>query len=113
MVEYLRKAQASRRKAASKQDGMNERKIMQVSLIAFRFAQRLDATILQAIDTTLAKLLSDSGEVDELLHLLASPNDCIVTEVEAFTDAEKHPYLKCQLLRMTGQKERLLQALAR
>jgi len=58
-------------------------------------------------------MLSEFGEVEELLQLLAGPNDCIIAEVEESTDAKKYPYLKCELLKMTGQKERLLQGLAR
>lgn len=65
----------------------------------------------KAVDTCLAKLLAETSEIEQLIELLHSPNDCLLNEVEPFVDAEKHPYALCQILRLAGEKERVLELL--
>jgi hypothetical protein len=61
----------------------------------------------------LAKILAEFNEAEELLRLLSGPNDCLIDEIESFINAEKEPYLLCQILQMTGKKDRVVDILVR
>jgi hypothetical protein len=66
-------------------------------------------TDVQVIDTTLAKLLANSGDTPELLSLLAGSNDCVSSELEPFL--EQRPYVLVTVMRIQGKIERVLELL--
>ena len=86
LTEFLRKTRTARRKGGAR--GMDSAKIDMV------------------IDTTLAKLLADAGTTNELLALLAGPNDVVLNEIEPFL--EKRPYVLSTVMRQQGKVERTL-----
>jgi hypothetical protein len=90
LTEILRKTRQSRRKGGGGR-GVDSRKIDIV------------------IDTTLAKLLADAGTTNELLALLAAPNDAVLSELEPFL--EKRPYVLATVMRQQGKSARVLQIL--
>ncbi|OCF40481.1 hypothetical protein I317_05719 [Kwoniella heveanensis CBS 569] len=90
LAECLRKTRTSRRKGGGSR-GIDSRKIDIV------------------IDTTLAKLLADKGTTNELLALLAAPNDCVFSELEPFL--EKRPYVLVTVMRTQGRVDRVLELL--
>ncbi|WWC89446.1 uncharacterized protein L201_004370 [Kwoniella dendrophila CBS 6074] len=90
LTEFLRKTRASRRKGGGAR-GVDSRKIDIV------------------IDTTLAKLLADKGTTNELLALLAAPNDCVLTELEPFL--AQRPYVLATVMRTQGRVDRVLEIL--
>jgi len=61
------------------------------------------------IDTTLSKLLAESGTTNELLALLAGPNDAVLSELEPFLASR--PYVLATVLRQQGKVERVLELL--
>ncbi|EIW70778.1 hypothetical protein TREMEDRAFT_68217 [Tremella mesenterica DSM 1558] len=89
LTELLRRTRASRRKGGAR--GVDSRKIDIV------------------IDTTLSKLMADQGITNELLALLASPNDVVLSELEPFL--EKRPYVLATVLRQQGRIDRVLEIL--
>ncbi|WVQ99304.1 hypothetical protein IAU59_006436 [Kwoniella sp. CBS 9459] len=90
LAECLRKTRTSRRKGGGSR-GIDSRKIDIV------------------IDTTLAKLLAEKGTTNELLALLAAPNDCVFSELEPFL--EKRPYVLVTVMRTQGRVGRVLELL--
>ncbi|OCF74776.1 hypothetical protein I204_05158 [Kwoniella mangroviensis CBS 8886] len=90
LTEFLRKTRASRRKGGGAR-GLDSRKIDIV------------------IDTTLAKLLADKGTTNELLALLAAPNDCVLPELEPFL--AQRPYVLATVMRTQGRVDRVLELL--
>ncbi|WVF71576.1 hypothetical protein IAT40_006384 [Kwoniella sp. CBS 6097] len=90
LAECLRKTRTSRRKGGGSR-GIDSRKIDIV------------------IDTTLAKLLAEKGTTNELLALLAAPNDCVFSELEPFL--EKRPYVLVTVMRTQGRVDRVLELL--
>ncbi|KAK8864291.1 hypothetical protein IAR55_001537 [Kwoniella newhampshirensis] len=90
LTECLRKTRTSRRKGGGAR-GIDSRKIDIV------------------VDTTLAKLLADKGTTNELLALLAQPNDCILTELEPFLT--QRPYVLATVMRQQGRMDRVLELL--
>lgn len=65
----------------------------------------------QVIDTTLAKLLADAGTTNELLALLAGPNDAVLSELEPFL--AQRPYVLSTVMRRQGRVDRVLELLQR
>ena len=63
------------------------------------------------IDTTFAKLLADAGTTNELLALLAGPNDVVLSELEPFL--ENRPYVLATVMRQQGRVDRVLEILKR
>lgn len=61
------------------------------------------------MDTVLAKLLALSGSTNDLLALLAAPNDCVLSEVEPFLQSK--PYVLATVLRKQGRHDRVLELL--
>ncbi|WRT66239.1 uncharacterized protein IL334_003192 [Kwoniella shivajii] len=90
LTEYLRRTRVSRRKGGGSR-GVDSRKIDIV------------------IDTTLAKLLAEKGTTNELLALLAAPNDCVLTELEPFL--AQTPYVLATVMRTQGRVDRVLELL--
>ncbi|ORY34108.1 hypothetical protein BCR39DRAFT_518520 [Naematelia encephala] len=90
LTDFLRKTRQSRRKGGGSR-GLNSRKLDTV------------------IDTTLAKLLADAGTTNELLALLASPNDCVLSELEPFL--VKRKYVLSTVMRQQGRTDRVLEIL--
>lgn len=90
LMEFLRKTRISRRKAGGSQ-GYDPRKIDIV------------------VDTTLAKLMADEGTTQELLSLLAEPNDVVIAELEPFLAEKK--YVLSTIMLQQGNIERVLQLL--
>ncbi|WVW83780.1 hypothetical protein I302_105801 [Kwoniella bestiolae CBS 10118] len=90
LTEFLRKTRASRRKGGGAR-GVDSRKIDIV------------------IDSTLAKLLADKGTTNELLALLAAPNDCVSSELEPFL--AQTPYVLATVMRTQGRVDRVLELL--
>jgi len=102
LAEFLRKTRTSRRKGGGSR-GLDSRKLDMVSLY------RRWCADLQVIDTTLAKLLANSGDTPELLSLLAGSNDCVSSELEPFL--EQRPYVLVTVMRIQGKIERVLELL--
>nr|XP_018263192.1 uncharacterized protein I303_04685 [Kwoniella dejecticola CBS 10117]OBR85350.1 hypothetical protein I303_04685 [Kwoniella dejecticola CBS 10117] len=90
LTEFLRKTRISRRKGGGAR-GLDSRKIDSV------------------IDTTLAKLLAEKGTTNELLALLAAPNDCVLSELEPFL--AQRPYVLATVMRTQGRVDRVLELL--
>ncbi|RSH83741.1 hypothetical protein EHS25_005356 [Saitozyma podzolica] len=90
LTEVLRKTRTSRRKGGGAR-GVDSRKIDIV------------------IDTTLAKLLADAGTTNELLALLAGPNDAVLSELEPFL--AQRPYVLSTVMRRQGRVDRVLELL--
>ncbi|WWC70320.1 uncharacterized protein I206_104270 [Kwoniella pini CBS 10737] len=90
LTEFLRRTRVSRRKGGGAR-GVDSRKIDVV------------------IDTTLAKLLADKGTTNELLALLAAPNDCVLPELEPFL--AQRPYVLATVMRTQGRVDRVLELL--
>ena len=63
----------------------------------------------QVIDTTLAKLLAEAGTTNELLALLAAPNDVVLSELEPFLT--QRPYVLSTVMRQQGRTDRVLELL--
>lgn len=63
----------------------------------------------QVIDTTLAKLLANTGDTAALLSLLAGSNDCVSSELEPFL--KQRPYVLATVMRIQGKTERVLDLL--
>ena len=87
LTEFLRKTRTARRKGGGSR-GVDSAKIDMV------------------IDTTLAKLLAEANTTNELLALLAGPNDVVLNELEPFL--EKRPYVLSTVMRQQGKIERTL-----
>jgi hypothetical protein len=98
LTEVLRKTRTSRRKGGGAR-GVDSRKIDIVSGL----------TLDQVIDTTLAKLLADAGTTNELLALLAGPNDAVLSELEPFL--AQRPYVLSTVMRRQGRVDRVLELL--
>ncbi|WVR07166.1 hypothetical protein IAU60_004207 [Kwoniella sp. DSM 27419] len=90
LTEFLRRTRTSRRKGGGPR-GVDSRKIDSV------------------IDTTLAKLLAEKGTTNELLALLAAPNDVVLSELEPFL--AKRPYVLATVMRTEGRVDRVLELL--
>ncbi|TYJ57008.1 hypothetical protein B9479_002287 [Cryptococcus floricola] len=95
LLGVLRKTRASRRKGGGIR-GVDGRKIDVV------------------IDTVLAKLLtlplpSGSNHIDELLVLLSSPNDVVLSELEPFLEERK--YILAKVMRQEGKLGKVLDIL--
>ncbi|KAK4683924.1 hypothetical protein P7C73_g6284, partial [Tremellales sp. Uapishka_1] len=87
LTEFLRRTRTSRRKGGGSR-GVDSRKIDIV------------------IDTTLAKLLADAGTTNELLAILAAPNDVVLSELEPFLRDRK--YVLSTVMRKQGRLDRVL-----
>ena len=87
LAEFLRKTRTARRKGGGSR-GLDSAKIDMV------------------IDTTLAKLLAEANTTNELLALLAGPNDVVLNELEPFL--ERRPYVLSTVMRQQGKLERTL-----
>jgi len=61
------------------------------------------------IDTTLSKLLADSGTTNELLALLAGQNDVVLSVLEPFLALR--PYVLSTVMRKQGRIDRVLELL--
>ena len=92
LTELLKKVRQSRRKGGGGR-GVDSRKIDIV------------------IDTALAKLLAEAGTTNELLALLAGPNDVVLSELEPFL--EKRRYVLATVMRKQGRNDRVLEILKR
>lgn len=90
LSEILRKTRTSRRKGGGAR-GIDSRKIDIV------------------IDTTLSKLLARSGPPNELLALLAGPNDIVMAELEPFL--LQRPFILSTVMRKQGKVDRELDLL--
>ena len=90
LADFLRKTRQSRRKGGGAR-GADSRKIDIV------------------IDTTLAKLLAEQGTTNELLALLAGPNDIVLLELEPFL--QKRPYVLATVMRQQGRVDKVLELL--
>lgn len=60
----------------------------------------------QVTDTTLVKLLAETGTTNELLAVLAAPNDVITSELEPFLS--QRPYVLATVMRQQGRADRVL-----
>lgn len=87
LTEFLGKTRVSRRKGSGAR-GIDSHKIDIV------------------IDTTFAKLLADAGLTNELLTLLAGPNDVVLQELEPFLAKRKSVLVT--VMRQQGNIERVL-----
>lgn len=90
LTDFLRKTRASRRKGGGSR-GLDSRKIDIV------------------VDTTLAKLLAEEGTTTELLLLLGSPNDVVLSELEPFLASRK--YVLSTVMKSQGRIDRVLELL--
>jgi hypothetical protein len=61
------------------------------------------------IDTTLAKLLAETGLTNELMTLLSGPNDVVLSELEPFLAKKKSVLIT--VMRQQGQPDRVLELL--
>lgn len=61
------------------------------------------------IDTALSKLLADAGTTNELLALLAGPNDVVLSELEPFL--AQRPYVLSTVMRKQGRIDRVMELL--
>ena len=104
LAEFLRKTRTLRRKGGGSR-GVDSRKLDMVNEL---LSQLTDS---QVIDTTLAKLLANSGDTPDLLSLLAGSNDCVSSELEPFL--EQRPYVLVTVMRIQGNVERVLELLQR
>lgn len=104
LSEFLRRTRHSRRKGGGSR-GVDSRKLDMV-----RDASPLGLRLThQVIDTTLAKLLAETGNIPELLALLAAPNDCVLSEIEPFL--LQRPYVLSTVMRRQGRHVRVLELL--
>lgn len=90
LTEFLRKTRTSRRKGHGSR-GADSAKIDIV------------------IDNTFAKLLADEGQTTELLKLLESKNDVVLSELEPFLANRK--YVLSRVMKQQGRTDRVLELL--
>jgi hypothetical protein len=77
-----------------------------MSLHPRKLTSHSDLSSLQVIDTTLSKLLADAGTTNELLSLLAGPNDVVLSELEPFLT--QRPYVLSTVMGQQGRVDRVL-----
>ena len=63
---------------------------------------------IQVEDTVLAKLLSQSGLLDELYALLQEPNDIVLSEIEPVLQQQGLYRALCMLYQQRGEDDKLL-----
>lgn len=115
LAEVLSKIRGTRRKGGGAR-GLDSRKIdmVKINILAIRSYSNELTRMTQVVDTTLAKLLTllanDSQEpTEQLLALLSSSNDIIMSEVEPFL--EKRKYVLAKVKEKNGEWGRVLDIL--
>lgn len=103
---FLRKWRAKRR------DEVADKRVNEVRDCAVP-SDILHAQVVQAVDTVLGRLYTESGETTDLLALVDGPNDIVLAELEPVLIRGNRFDALCRLYRKHGQDSKLLDAWSR